>query len=427
MNGRFFLNKILPVALAMGTAWAARGQVGHEYGAAWAGAIGVAALVVVSGRTDWYQRLPAIVALGAIAWGVSGIISYGKVVGYGHTADFLNTAYGLLMLLLIGMLYGFLGGGITALAVQTSEEKKIDWAGLFTQLVAGALLVWGLLIYELEYFMTPPRSELWAACLGACLALAWFLYRNGYAHALRSAACSALSAGFGFALGNFLQRLGNSTGISFNWWNVMEYSIGFFGGGGMAYGILSNTSNGSIKPDKASNAMGWLLLVIILPLIVLLEAMNTETMKGNGAGLQMPDTLYFAHFWQTVAALLFIGCMMMLTFYLKPWHGIIAQNRVRFFALIYLCWFILISNMISGTWLQAKFSSQHLYWLNLAILIWFFNRKESGIETIAGNNTIRWQPIFRLCLTVICFVLLLAFIAVHWLVARPSAEGRFTF
>ena len=44
------MRKTLPVALALGTGWAARGQIGHEYGAAWAGAICVLAVICLSGR-----------------------------------------------------------------------------------------------------------------------------------------------------------------------------------------------------------------------------------------------------------------------------------------------------------------------------------------------------------------------------------------
>lgn len=424
MNRSFFLFKALPVALAMGTAWAARGQVGHEYGAAWAGGIGVAAVLAVSGRADWHRRLPTIVALGAIAWGVSGIISYGKVVGYGHTADFLNTGYGLLMLLFIGMLYGFLGGGITALALESPADKPVDWATVFTQMTAGALIVWGLLIYELEYFMTPPRSELWAACLGACLALGWYLYRNGFSQSLISASYSALGAGFGFAIGNFLQRLGNTTGLAFNWWNVMEYSIGFFGGLGMAYGILRSPWKESQKHHKTSNAIGWGFLLFIIPLIVCVEAMNTETMKGNGAGLGMANPLLFAHTWQMVAAIVSIACIWGLTLYLKPLNDIV-EGKVRFFTLLYLTWYILISNMISGTWLRPEFSSQHLYWLNLLVLFFFFRQKNKPAEISLLTKPSGWRPIIRLVLTVITIVLILALLAVQWLVARPSAEGRF--
>ena len=44
------LVRLLPAGLAMGTAWAARGQIGHEYGAAWAAAIGTLAVLALS---DW--------------------------------------------------------------------------------------------------------------------------------------------------------------------------------------------------------------------------------------------------------------------------------------------------------------------------------------------------------------------------------------
>ena len=38
----------LIVAMALGTAWAVRGKFGHEQGAAWAGAIGSIALILVT-------------------------------------------------------------------------------------------------------------------------------------------------------------------------------------------------------------------------------------------------------------------------------------------------------------------------------------------------------------------------------------------
>lgn len=43
---------ILIVGMTYGTAWAVRGQFGHEQGAAWAGGIGALALVLVSKRNS---------------------------------------------------------------------------------------------------------------------------------------------------------------------------------------------------------------------------------------------------------------------------------------------------------------------------------------------------------------------------------------
>ena len=103
---------MLIVAMSLGTAWAVRGKFGHEQGAAWAGAIGAMSVVLVAKRADWYNKVFKVALAAAIGWGIGGMISYGVVVGYGRGSDFVNVYYGLLMLFVIGALYGFLGGGL---------------------------------------------------------------------------------------------------------------------------------------------------------------------------------------------------------------------------------------------------------------------------------------------------------------------------
>ncbi|HSB93137.1 MAG TPA: hypothetical protein VLC28_08475 [Flavitalea sp.] len=420
-----FIKKILPVALAFGTAWAARGQIGHEYGAAWAGGIGVLAMIAVSGRADWYRRLPVIVALGAIGWGVTGCVSYGKVVGYGHMGDYINTSYGLLMLLLIGALYGFIGGGLTGLALESSDQKKPDWAALITQLTAGGLLGWGLLIYELEWLMTPPRSELWAACLGAAAALGWYLYRNGYTNALRTAWFSALGAGFGFAMGNFLQRMGNTSGIHFNWWNVMEYSIGFCAGTGMAYGIFkgANWPAESSQPDKMSNRFGWIFMVAILPAIVLFEGAGLKTMTDTARVLGVPDQAGFAFTWQVVMWIMSgIIALILSRYYTGLVSKFPTQSRVGILTIVYLCWYVLISNFISATWLTPAFSSQHLYWVN--ILVIFFLLRKHGAVVHVDHQVSYTKPMIKYWATAIAVVIILSVVAVQIGKVNKHTEGR---
>ena len=108
---------ILLVGIAFGTAWAIRGQFGHEPGAAFAGIIGVAALLLVAGRQDWYNKMLPIIAAGAIGWGTTGMISYGMVVGYCRAEDLLNSTYGFLSLFVIGALFGLIGGGLVGLTL----------------------------------------------------------------------------------------------------------------------------------------------------------------------------------------------------------------------------------------------------------------------------------------------------------------------
>ena len=68
-------------AIAFGTAWAVRGKFGHEQGAAWAGAIGALSILLVAKRPDWYDRMFKIALVAAFGWGLSGMISYGQIVG----------------------------------------------------------------------------------------------------------------------------------------------------------------------------------------------------------------------------------------------------------------------------------------------------------------------------------------------------------
>ena len=89
LNGNQIVS-ILIVAMSFGTAWAVRGQFGHEQGAAWAAGIGGLSLVLVSQRNDWYQRVLSVTLASAVGWGMGGMISYGQIVGYGRSDDFVN-------------------------------------------------------------------------------------------------------------------------------------------------------------------------------------------------------------------------------------------------------------------------------------------------------------------------------------------------
>lgn len=420
-------HRMLPTALALGTAWAARGQVGHEYGATWAAAVGILTIIAVSGREDWYSRLPVVVALGAIAWGAGGMISYGKIVGYGHAPDFLNTSYGFLMLMIIGSLYGFMGGGITGLALESTSEKKVDWAALFTQMFAGGFLFWGFFIFQLEWFMTPPRSELWAACMGASLALGWYLYRNGYTHALRTAFFSALGAGFGFGFGDFLQRMGHASGISFNWWNVMEYSIGFFGGMGMAYGIFSsNKWPRSMRADKVSNSIGWVFIVALLPIINLIEAANTQKLTQVGEGIRATDPAAFAFTWQLVIWVMSFVFIAALSILYKNGINRIDQKSVINITLLYLAWYILFSNFISAVWLSSKFVSQHLYWINWLVLAVILYKNQHSQKEIQPQRSHSYSNLLiKLSIAALLLILLVSFIAVSVDYVHRNAQLRF--
>ena len=270
------ISSLLIVSLSLGLAWAIRGSFGHEWGASWAGAMGTFALIVAVGKKEWFRNAPALAALGAIGWAVGGMCSYGVVIGYCRSTDFVNALYGFSMLFIIGLTYGMIGGGLLGLGLESDEKRKTNWASLITQMVAGGMLSWGFLIYQMEWFMTPPRSELWAAAFGASAALAWFLWRENYRKAFRVAVFSALGSGFGFAFGNFIQNLGAISGISYNWWNVMEFTIGFFGGLGMTYAVMSSEWSEKLNFTKNNNLLALLFIFIVIQFVNHTHLFTTE-------------------------------------------------------------------------------------------------------------------------------------------------------
>ena len=403
----------LIAAIAFGTAWAIRGKFGHEQGAAWAGGIGAIALILVAKRADWYNRIFKIALAAAFGWGLGGMISYGVVVGYGRADEFVNVYYGLLMLFVIGSLYGFLGGGLFGLSLTDTKESKINWSILIAEMVAFALLSYGLLINQLEWLMTPPRSELWAACFGACIPVAWHALRNKNKSVIKVAVWSALGAGFGFAFGNFLQVLGLSGKSIFNFWNIMEYSIGFFGGLGMSYATLTSSWPTLEKESPRSNFVPAFLLVVLIPLVVWDQSFVTDKFKfifdlGGNAGTVM--------LFQWIAVLtIVVVAVIVLTRCIKD---VYSYADIRNLFVLYLGSYTLLSFLLTGILIHPI--EQYLYLVNMAIILFAASRFQ-GEYQLKTERPVIW---ITTALSLMAIIALLALVALEFN-PKPLNVGRF--
>jgi hypothetical protein len=415
---------VLIVGLTFGTAWAIRGQFGHEQGAAWAAGIGALALVLVSQRKDWYSKVLLIAMSSAIGWGAGGMISYGKVVGYGRSVDFLNASYGLLMLFVIGALFGLIGGGFVGLTLGSSSQKRVNWASLIAEMAAGGLIAYSFLIGQLEILMTPPRSEAWAVCLGAGLAMIWHMARNNYRSPLRVAIFSALGAGFGFAFGNFLQILGNVLQISFNMWNVMEYSIGFFGGISMGYGVFtSDWPEESVVPEKWENRTAMVLLFVLIPFFVLTNSKLYDVLFASGAdNSDLSDV--------TLSGGL-SGIIVTIAMTVTAWIITVKANKPfnrkdsLIFFILYLAVYIFISYCVTGAFTGNFMLNHHLYIVNFVVVLVLLGKKfpaffqHGGLE-LSGT---KWL-LYLISVIVVIIVLSLILINIHG--ELNGANARFS-
>jgi hypothetical protein len=406
--------------LILGLGWAIRGHFGHEWGASWAGAMGALAILVAAKRKDWLRRIPVLIALGGIGWAVGGMMSYGIVIGYCRGVDFINVAYGYTMLAVIGGLYGFIGGGFLGLGLESTNEKMPSWPRLLTEMVAGAYIVWGFIIYQLEWFMTPPRSELWAACGGGAAALAWYLYRKGFHRALRVAAYAAVGAGFGFSFGNFIQTLGSISGIAYNWWNVMEFTLGFCGGLGMAYAIATIDWPESVKPSKGANWLALVFVVFAIPMTNIIDGFEAKKF------VQMAEQLNISNPMEYAQGQIILGWIIILIFTLAAiitWQRYQKQdeNRIKWIIssllFAYTLYYTIFGFIIKGFFHRAV-SIKHSDTLYVPIIIvafilWFISRKKDIVLPIGEPVSESWKRWGIIIIGVLIFIVIITLISIN--------------
>ncbi|OOG77124.1 hypothetical protein [Algoriphagus sp. A40] len=424
-------SKLLPILLTgmtLGTAWAIRGQFGHEQGAAWAGGIACVFLILFSRRKEWISGGLKAVLLGAIGWGLGGMMSYGQVVGYGRVNDFLNVSYGLLMMFVIGGLYGFLGGGLFGLGLQeSSSAKKIAWHQLLVEMCAGAIIFYYFVVEELGILMTPPRSEAWAICAGAAIALAYFCSRNSYSGSLKVAIYSGLGAGFGFAFGEFLLVLGNVSGLKINFWNVMEYSLGFFGGIGMAYGALTasfETQKSESKPLPSKVAWPIFGLMTLIPFIVWQQTFWDNDVVAIYKNAVPANPEYWAGVGITLGFFAFLICMFSGFTISKKWRSSTDTERfdlMKWTGIILFGTYVIYTFLITGSYLSFYRPEQFMYVLNFGVVLALlpYCNVEFALEPFQPKKAL------YLFVGIITFLLVISAVAISTHDGLPHAKGRF--
>jgi len=414
---------ILLVGMSLATAWAVRGQFGHEQGAGWAGAIGALALVFLSRREDWYQRIFTVALASAAGWGMGGMISYGQVVGYGRSISFPNAFYGLLMLFVIGGLFGLMGGGLTGLTLESTKEKRVNWAGLFAEMVAGGLIFYGFFVMQLEVFMTPPRAENWAIILGAGVAMIWYMVRNGFYSSLRVALYTMLGAGFGFAFGNFLQTVGTIMQIHFNMWNVMEYSIGFFGGTALAYSIFTSEWPKSVEAPKIwESRTAFLLVIALFPLIVFRESLRFGALIKRFDNITFTENIALLS--SVVALLLIVAAIVVIWWQNEKVNFKFTRRNIQLIFMFFLINYVAISFIVTGAFAGNIMLNHILYVVNLLVIFFLAGKVmvPFGKKLYERMDTRQWVTLLILIVIFISFITLIS-ISIHGEMA--GAHDRF--
>lgn len=326
---------VLIAALVMALGWSIRGRYGHCTGAMMPGALLAMFVAISSARPDWWRRTAILGLAGAIGWAFGGQSSYGLLVGYTATDSFADILYGYGAFVLVGAVWGGIGGGLLGIGLTWPRSQlngligpllaigavwtAAEWTGVRAKMpsihdtywfeATSALAVgmlYGLLRGEsreacklivyltvgwwlglivltlvLGWQLNPPRSDSWAACSGVAVAVLVYLWQTENRAAMLLARYGFLAGGIGFLLGDFVQIVQRSKWGVFqhavlqehSGWGKMEKLFGFIMGCGVALGAERLAREG-LEPPVEDDHRGLLNEFAVFVLFVPMLAWN---------------------------------------------------------------------------------------------------------------------------------------------------------
>ncbi|NUN98732.1 MAG: hypothetical protein HUU16_21460 [Candidatus Omnitrophica bacterium] len=299
---------VLFAAMAGGMGWGIRGQYGHETGAMIAGLlVSLTLAVLLCPRTAPLPILRAV-ALGTVAIGFGGSMTYGQTVGLTHdqalVGNWAALRWGLLGLAIkggiwIGFAGAFLGMGLGGLRYRWKEILLL-MLGMIVMCFLGEWLLNSpfdpankklpSIYFSSDWRWLPdadlkPRPEVWGGLLFAWITVtAYAGWRRGDRLARNLALWGFLGGALGFPMGQCLQayhawnREAFQQGIwatldpNINWWNMMETTFGAVMGGMLGLGAWLNRDK--IRPGAESpsellpGGVEWTLVALHLALLM---------------------------------------------------------------------------------------------------------------------------------------------------------------
>lgn len=304
---------MLFAALAGGMGWGIRGQYGHESGAMVPGLLLCLTLVFIMCPRLTSRQAARAVALGAIAMGIGGTMTYGQTIGLTQNPPLIGNAeawrWGMLGLAIKGGIWIGFAGAFLGIGLGGKRYRALEMLWCMLALI-GAFYIGKALLnspfdpanralppiyFSASWYWQPeatveelkPRPEYWGGLLASLVALLIYtrFWRND-ALSFRLGLWGILGGAIGFPLGQSLQSAHAwnpecyKSGIwlrldpHMNWWNMMETTFGATMGAILALGLWLNRER--IQPAEDPEAikksmpalLAWVILIIHLTLVV---------------------------------------------------------------------------------------------------------------------------------------------------------------
>ena len=148
------IKTLLFVGVALSIGWGIRGNFGHQWGAALPGALAAMAVVIISRRQDWIDRVAYFGVFGAMGWALGACVAYMVAIDYASSGSSPSVIYGFYCLFVVGFLWGATGGAGTALPAFLSRDRLREFV---VPLVSIFLVWWCAELLENRFIYSQPR------------------------------------------------------------------------------------------------------------------------------------------------------------------------------------------------------------------------------------------------------------------------------
>jgi hypothetical protein len=210
-------------------------------------------------------------------------------------------------------------------------------------------------------------------------------------------------------------------------WNVMEYSIGFFGGLALAYSVFtSKWPEKTVVPKPWENVVAFLVLFVFIPLVIFQQSLQFNTLVEKLSRLNAPVNIVSISKISSIASLCIIISLALISWLnLKKSKFIFERKNVMFLFVLLFSSYIALGYIIKGVFIENVPLNIHLYVLNLIIILFLLIKIKLPIQDISTKH-LNSRKISFIAIAIIIVIFFIALIAISIHDGIPGAHHRFS-
>ena len=237
---------------------------------------------------------------------------------------------------------------------------------------------------------------------------------------------TGVGTGFGFAFGNFLQIIGIVAEIPFNMWNVMEYSIGFFGGISLAYSVFTSKWPQAGSEVKIwENKAAFILVFLFIPFVVFQQSFSFKPIIERFTSYQTFTNAESVAKISTILSLVILTLMAVGVGYnIKRTRNGFNEKNIRFAFIAYFSAYTVLGYIINGVVGGKTELNIHLYVVNI-ILILVLLRVQRNPFSPHLTSRINSVKFVKVLVVVILILLIMSLVSINLHERLPGTENRF--